>query len=77
MSIVDDGLTSHQSKGGFIAVASTTSLDAFLAGGLLFIAFDLSDSNCNVEHGHYETSYALLRLQRCKAELMMDSVQYD
>jgi hypothetical protein len=43
MSVVDR-LTGKKSKGGLIAVASTTSFDAFLAKRLILVAFDLPNS---------------------------------
>lgn len=46
MSIVD-GLTGKNSKGGLVAVASTTSIDTFLAKRLILVAFDLPNSIAN------------------------------
>jgi hypothetical protein len=43
MSTVD-GLTGKKSKGGLVTVASTTSVDTFLAKRLILVAFDLSNS---------------------------------
>jgi hypothetical protein len=43
MSVVD-GLTGKKSKGALVAVASTTSVDTFLAKRLIFVAFDLPNS---------------------------------
>lgn len=43
MSAVD-GLTGKDSKGGLVAVASTTSVDTSLANGLILVALDLSNS---------------------------------
>ena len=43
MSVVD-GLTGVKSKGGLVAVASTTSVDTFLAKRLILVAFDLPNS---------------------------------
>jgi hypothetical protein len=40
MSVVD-GLTGKKSKGRLVAVASTTSVDTFLAKRLVLVAFDL------------------------------------
>jgi hypothetical protein len=42
-----DGLTGKKSKGGLVAVASTTSVDTFLAKWLIFVAFDLPNSIAN------------------------------
>jgi hypothetical protein len=38
------GLTGKKSKWGFVAVASTTGVDTFLAKRLILVAFDLPDS---------------------------------
>ena len=43
MSAVD-GLTGKNPKGGLVAVASTTSVDTFLAKRLILVAFDLPNS---------------------------------
>jgi hypothetical protein len=43
MSTVD-GLTSKKSKGGLVTVASTASVDTFLAKRLILVAFDLPNS---------------------------------
>jgi hypothetical protein len=43
MSVVD-GLTGKDSEGGLVAVASTTSVDTFLAKRLILVAFDLPNS---------------------------------
>jgi hypothetical protein len=43
MSIVN-GLTGKESKGGLVAVASTTGVDTFLAKRLILVAFDLPNS---------------------------------
>ena len=43
MSAVD-WLTGEKSKGGLVAVASTTSVDTFLAKRLILVAFDLPNS---------------------------------
>ena len=43
MSVVD-GLTGKISKGGLVAVASTTCVDTFLAKRLILVAFDLPNS---------------------------------
>ena len=43
MSAVD-GLTGKKSKEGLVAVASTTSVDTFLAKRFILVAFDLSNS---------------------------------
>jgi hypothetical protein len=43
MSVVD-GLTGKKSKGGLVAVASTTSADTFLAKRLILVALDLPNS---------------------------------
>jgi hypothetical protein len=43
MSVVD-GLTGKKSKGGLVAVASTTSVETFLAKRLILVAFDLPNS---------------------------------
>lgn len=42
-----DGLTGKKSKGGLVAVASTTSVDTFLAKRLTLVAFDLPNSIAN------------------------------
>lgn len=42
-----DGLTGKESKGGLVAIASTTSVDTFLAKRLLLVAFDLPNSIAN------------------------------
>jgi hypothetical protein len=44
---VIDGLTGKESKGGLVAVASTTSVDTFLAKRLILVAFDLPNSIAN------------------------------
>ena len=41
---VTDGSTGKNSKGGLVAVASTTSIDTFLAKRLILVAFDLPNS---------------------------------
>lgn len=41
---VVDGLAGKKSKGGLVAVASTTSVDTFLAKRLILVAFDLPNS---------------------------------
>ena len=46
MSVVD-GLTGKKSKRGLVAVASTTSVDTFLAKRLILVAFDLPNSIAN------------------------------
>ena len=46
MSAVD-GLTGKKSKGGLVAVASTTGFDTFLAKRLILVAFDLPNSIAN------------------------------
>jgi hypothetical protein len=46
MSAVD-GLTGKKFKGGLVAVASTTSVDTFLAKRLILVAFDLPNSIAN------------------------------
>lgn len=43
MSAVD-GLTGENPKWGLVAVTSTASIDTFLAGWLIFVAFDFPDS---------------------------------
>ncbi len=43
MSAVD-GLTGKKSKGGLVTVASTTSVNTFLAKRLILVAFDLPNS---------------------------------
>ena len=43
MSAVD-GLTGKTSKGELVAVASTASVDTFLARRLVLVAFDLPNS---------------------------------
>ena len=44
---VIDGLTGKESKGRLVAVASTTSVDTFLAKRLILVAFDLPNSIAN------------------------------
>ena len=46
MSAVD-GLTGKNFKGRLVAVASTTSVDTFLAKRLILVAFDLPNSIAN------------------------------
>ena len=46
MSVVD-GFTGKKSKGGLVAVASTTCVDTFLAKWLILVAFDLPNSIAN------------------------------
>jgi hypothetical protein len=43
MSAVD-GFAGKKSKGGLVAVASTTSVDTFVAERLILVAFDLPNS---------------------------------
>jgi hypothetical protein len=43
MSAVD-GLAGKKSKGELVAVASTTSVDTFVAERLILVAFDLPNS---------------------------------
>jgi len=38
------GLAGEESKGGLVAVASTPSVDAFVAERLILVAFDLPNS---------------------------------
>ena len=42
-----DGLTGKYSERGLVAVASSTSVDTFLAKRLILVAFDLPNSIAN------------------------------